>query len=375
MELPDLQNSTKTAIFQHYQKQADSEQRTHLGASEIGHACDRYLWLNFRWAKKSVFDGRMYRLFETGHLEEARIIKNLRDTNVKVWEKDGKGKQFNFSAVGGHFGGSIDGVAKGLLEAPKTPHLIECKTSNAKQFANLIKHGVRIAKPQHYAQMQVYMHWADLTRAMYIVVCKDTDELHIERIVYDAGEASKYLQRAENIISLPEPPVPLGENATHMACKFCRFKDQCYGTEAPDVNCRTCAHSTPELDGNARWSCAQARPDMDVAAQRKGCGEHRHIPVLLGRFAELMDATNNNLITYRNRLTGAEFQQPVYTSQDITNLENKSLLGDPGLTNFKTEFDCDITLPKGSKIASTIYEMKSDLDLIYGKIKKQRVRS
>jgi hypothetical protein len=55
-----------------------------------------------------------------------------------------------------------------------------------------------------------------------------------------------------------------------------------------------------------------------------------------------MDASANNLLTYRNKLTGTEFQQPVYSSQDITNLSDKSLLGDAGLTNFKQEFDCDI---------------------------------
>jgi hypothetical protein len=82
---------------------------------------------------------------------------------------------------------------------------------------------------------------------------------------------------------------------------------------------------------------------MDVSAQRAGCGEHRHIPTLLGRFAELMDATSNNLLTYRNKITGTEFQQPTYTSQDITNIADKSLLGDFALTSIKTEFDCDIT--------------------------------
>jgi hypothetical protein len=55
-----------------------------------------------------------------------------------------------------------------------------------------------------------------------------------------------------------------------------------------------------------------------------------------------MDASANNLLTYKNKLTGAEFQQPVYTSQDITNLADKTLLGDAGLTAIKTTFDCDI---------------------------------
>jgi len=230
-----------------------------------------------------------------------------------------------------------------LPEAPKTPHLLEFKTANAKSFAVMVKKGVKEAKPQHWVQMQVYMGWAGLTRAMYLMVCKDTDEIHAERIEFDQDAFDRALQRAERIITAPEPAVTLAEDATNFTCKFCQFKHHCYGTEAPAVSCRTCAHSTPEMDGDGRWSCAQGRPDMDVVAQRDGCGEHRHIPTLLGRFAELMDASANNLLTYKHKLTGLEFQQPVYTSQDITNLEDKTMLGDAGLTAIKTEFDCDIT--------------------------------
>ena len=96
---------------------------------------------------------------------------------------------------------------------------------------------------------------------------------------------------------------------------------------------------------------------MDVAAQRAGCGEHRHIPTLLGRFAELMDASANNLLTYKHKLTGAEFQQPVYSSQDITNLADKTMLGDAGLTSIKTEFDCAIKAPAVDPFADMIDDL------------------
>jgi CRISPR/Cas system-associated exonuclease Cas4 (RecB family) len=345
MELPEPQNSTRTAIFKHYETSADRQGRPHLGASEIGHECDRYLWLSFRWAKPADFDGRMLRLFDTGNHQEPRLIADLRNIGVEVWDKDADGNQWRYKAVGGHFAGSLDGVGLGLLEAPKTPHLLEFKTANAKSFAAMVKNGVKKSKPQHWQQMQVYMGWAKLTRGMYLMVNKDTDDIHAERVEFDQDEFNRAIQRAERVITAPEPAVTLADDATNFTCKFCRFKSQCYGTEAPAVSCRTCAHSTPEIDGDGRWSCAQAKPDMDVASQRAGCGEHRHIPTLLGRFAELMDASANNLLTYRNKITGTEFQQPVYSSQDITNLADKSLLGDAGLTNFKTEFDCDIKPP------------------------------
>ncbi len=40
------------------------------------------------------------------------------------------GKQINFKLFGGHFAGSLDGVIRGIPEAPKTWHVWECKTAN-----------------------------------------------------------------------------------------------------------------------------------------------------------------------------------------------------------------------------------------------------
>lgn len=48
------------------------------------------------------------------------------------------GRQFRVEAHGGHFGGSLDAVALGLLEAPKTCHVVEFKTHSAKSFAELV---------------------------------------------------------------------------------------------------------------------------------------------------------------------------------------------------------------------------------------------
>ena len=340
--LPERQNSTAAAIFQNYEKSAEAGQRPHLGASELGHECERYLWLSFRWAKQPDFDGRMLRLFESGQLAEPRLIENLRAIGVEVSDRDEDGNQWRFNAVGGHVGGSMDGAALGLPEAPKTWHVLEFKTANAKSFAAMVKKGVKESKPQHYAQMQLYMGWAGLDRAMYLVVNKDTDDIHSERIEFDRKEFDRLLERAHRIVTGTEPAITLGENAEYFSCKYCRFKAQCYATEAPQVNCRTCAHSTPELDGDGKWSCAEHKRDLTVPEQRQGCRDHRHIPVLLGRFSELIDAGENNLLTYRNKITGKEFQQPIYMSQEITDCEDKATLGEDIITAMKIEMDATI---------------------------------
>jgi hypothetical protein len=153
----ELESLTVAAIYEAYVDSHDEIERTYLGASIIGDECERKLWYGFRWTTPpEQFDGRMLRLFQTGHREEARMIDDLRRSGVEVWETDPEtGRQWGVEEVGGHFRGHLDGVALGVKEAPRTAHLLECKTHNAKSFAKLRAEGVRKSKPLHYAQMQV----------------------------------------------------------------------------------------------------------------------------------------------------------------------------------------------------------------------------
>ena len=195
--LPDTPSPTRDAIFASYEADRDDGFRPHLGASQIGKSCERALWYDFRWVTRSGFPGRILRLFETGQLEESRIVRNLRRIGATVLEVDPEtGRQWRVEAHGGHFGGSLDGVALGLPEAPKTWHVVEFKTHGLKSFRELVAKGVAEAKPQHSAQMRIYMHLTGLTRAMYVAVCKDTDDLHVERVRADADAAERLLAKA-----------------------------------------------------------------------------------------------------------------------------------------------------------------------------------
>ena len=71
--------------------------RSHLGASLIGGECSREIWYGFRWVKKPKFSGRILRLFNRGHLEEARFIAMLLTIGCQVWQQDGHGKQYRIS--------------------------------------------------------------------------------------------------------------------------------------------------------------------------------------------------------------------------------------------------------------------------------------
>jgi hypothetical protein len=258
------------------------------------------------------------------------MAKNLRRFGIDLHTETPDGKQWRVSDIGGHFGGSLDGAGCGFPEAPKTWAVWECKTSNTKGFKELQSKGLQKAKPQHYAQVTCYMGYTGMDRAMYTCVCKETDEIYTEWVHFDPVEFAKLKARAARVITANEPPLRVSNDPSFFTCKMCDFSEHCHGEKAPAVNCRTCAHSTPELDGDARWSCAQAGgAGIDLIGQRAGCGQHRYIPILLERFATMKDAVDGDVVYSTESgdfVNGGAVG--AMSSQEIRDCESKSMLAD-----------------------------------------------
>lgn len=246
--------------------------RSHLGASLLGNECAREIWYSFRWAKASRFDGRLLRLFNRGHLEEGRLIALLLMIGAKVYQQDANGKQFRISSAGGHVGGSGDGVAVGIPDIPESPVLLEFKTSNDKGFVDMQKNGVQSSKFVHFVQMQIYMYKMNLLYALYIMVNKNTDELHAEIVPADYNIGKQFVERGDKIALAMEPPMGISKSPGWFGCKFCDYKFICHNKEAPEKNCRTCANSKPFEDGT--WRCA-FDPEVPLSedAQLNGCDD------------------------------------------------------------------------------------------------------
>lgn len=277
-ELPEMINPTIEKIYQSYVNNNGDWRRGHLGASIIGQECERKIWYTFRWCTKPSFDGRMLRLFDSGHRQESRLLNDLKRIGCTVYDVDPEtGKQIHYSDFGGHFSGSLDAVANGFEES-KAWHVIECKTSNSKNFGPIKTKGVRIAKFEHYAQMQSYMLWSGLDRAYYFCVCKDTDELYGERVQFDKDLADRLSLKAHRIIFSDNPLQKIGDK-TNFKCKWCEHKDSCHGNKLPEINCRTCAYADVVDDG--KWNCTRSNHIIEPLEQRNGCPSHIFIPSLV----------------------------------------------------------------------------------------------
>jgi hypothetical protein len=259
-----------------------------------------------------------------------------------VWETDpNTGDQWRVSACNGHFGGSLDGVAKGLPEAPKTPAVLEFKTHSNKSFLDLGKNKVQTSKPQHYAQMQIYMGLMDLKRALYMAVNKDTDDLYTEWVEFHQATFDQLLARAQRLIEMTQPPAGISTDPANWQCKMCQHWKFCHGGVAAEANCRTCVHATP--GENAQWRCEyHGNAVLSDQAQRDGCEVHLLIPSLVP-YAEPVDGSDG-WMTYRHKETGVLFTNgpsdcqdigPVFSSKELHHCPADVLAG---VADLKNEF-------------------------------------
>lgn len=340
MQIPDAHHSIAALIDKHFEAQAEPP-RPHMGCSQLGHSCDRWLWLSFRWAVQPSFAGRILRLFRRGHAEEASIVSDLRAIGMDVRGTSGQQARVDF---GSHVSGSVDAIIEsGVPHAPKTKAILECKTHSDKSFKELKTKGVKEAKPMHWIQCCVYGYGAKIDRALYFAVNKNTDEIYTEWLHLDKEIAENAIARGHRIAISDRIPEPLSNDETWYECRFCAGHDFCFGSKTTKhVNCRTCAHSTAMPDST--WHCARYdASDIPVDYQREGCECHVLHPDLVPwpRKDGLDDWTAIYVIDGRDTANG-EGDAHIYTSRE--------LLANPKACSLNDEYVAELRQQFGARI-------------------------
>jgi hypothetical protein len=337
MKIPEPTNSIQALIDAHHESLTD-EPRSHMGCSQLGHPCDRWLWLSFRWAVTSHFLGRVLRLFRRGHAEEANIVADLRAIGMDVRKTGAQQTRIDFGA---HVGGSIDAIIEaGVPESPNKRHVAEFKTHSLKSFNDLEKQGVEKSKPEHFVQMQLYMHGTEIDRALYVAVCKDDDRIYTERVKYDQAVAEKYIARGRRIALSDRMPEPLSIDPSWYQCKWCDAHEFCHQTKlTKNVNCRTCAHSTAKEDST--WTCERHEADgIPVEFQRDACDSHvLHPDLVPWQRKNGLDEWTAVYVINGQEVANGEGDARVYTSREILANPQACASGDEYTALLRQEFD------------------------------------
>jgi len=195
----------------------DNIPRQHLGLSEIGHKCPRWLWYAHHNTPSKPIEGRIIRLFRTGNIIEDAIISDLESIGIEVTDR-----QREVVIVNGNITlrGHIDGIASGQL--------LEIKSASEKYFKQLLKVGYEKWNPKYKAQAHVYMVLCDLEECMVVVENKNDSNLYIETLKLDRDYVTKLLIDVFAAITLPEPPERICPDVSWYESKCCKYQEFCF---------------------------------------------------------------------------------------------------------------------------------------------------
>lgn len=298
--LPEILCPTLAASDRALEDGQDKRRRAYLGMSAIGGACERALWYGFRWAKQPQFDAATLKRFADGHASEAVAVARLKATpELEVHDVGDDGEQFGFKDLGGHFSGHMDGVILGLIQAPKTWHVLEIKASEKWQDLDKAKkkvgekHALLEWNPVYYAQAVLYMDYAGIDRHYLVCVSPGARRWTAVRTDADPASATILKDKAERIVFTDNAPNRIG-GPDNFVCKWCDFADVCHRGAPAERNCRTCIHVTPQRDGE--WKCEKFGHCLSKTDQDAGCPEQRFLPDLVP--GEQIDADNHS-VSYR----------------------------------------------------------------------------
>ena len=211
------------------------EPRDYLGASIIGHICDRhiqYYWRDLKGYKTQKFPARIKRVFDRGNTYEDKARQWLKDAGF-IFSPNSHG------FIDGEFAGNVDGVItwwQGNEPCPiKLPVLWECKCLKDKSWKEMAKGGLRnYTSTTYWAQVHVYMMFLRLESCLFTSVNADTMELHHELIPFNRAEANLYQSRAHHIIEMTRSNMLVQRHTkdrSHYICKWCDHNGRCWGDE------------------------------------------------------------------------------------------------------------------------------------------------
>jgi hypothetical protein len=220
--------------------------RTYVSSSGLGRDCLRQIQYDFLAVPRDEgreFEPRTLRIFEAGHRAEDIVADWLRIAGFDLRTERPDGRQFGFEALGGRFRGHIDGCLVSGPVAMDYPALWENKALSASSWKDVVKRGVSIAFPVYAAQIAIYQAYMDLPNpALFTALNRDTMELHVELVPFDAHLAQEMSDRAVAVVRASDAGEWLpraGADPTAVVCRGgmaagrqhmpCAWAKRCWG--------------------------------------------------------------------------------------------------------------------------------------------------
>lgn len=207
-----------------------------LRASNIGHPCERYLYLLItRWEEQQPHDVGLQNIFDLGNTLEAHTINNIKEAGYEVITPT----QYNFQIEKPYITGREDLRIKDEngelipVEVKGISPFEFGKLNTVEDFLNSKRYYIR----QYPAQLQIYMYHFNKLYGFLALTNKLTGETKMIRMDFDWDMADDLLKKAERIYkAIENKKEPAAVNDISM-CEGCKLSHICgihRGTE-PDI--------------------------------------------------------------------------------------------------------------------------------------------
>lgn len=242
-----------------------------LGAGEIGKECRRELFYKFRTVDKKDFDAKTLFIFESGHRAEDVVAEKLRLLPYielytvdpeRVEDPNAHNKQIGIQAHLGHFKAYLDGMIKGIVEAPQTWHTWENKCVEKDKFEKFKqlrdkygnKNTVENWNYVYHCQTVIGMYLMKQTRCFFTVSLPGVRDWTSCRVAEDKKLGESLFQKAHGVIfDNFNIPAKFSQNPESYGCKYCDYNDICHHGKIPLVHCKTCRYI--KCTQNGQWQC------------------------------------------------------------------------------------------------------------------------
>jgi hypothetical protein len=203
--------------------------RNYIGASSIGHLCDRRIWLGWKGYvdPQAFIDPEQYgknkETFARGHREEEVFINKLNEAGYTVDDQ-----QVSFEAFDGNLKGHCDGT---IYDENGELHILEIKTMKEKYFNAVKRDGIAKHYPNYISQVQLYMHYLFPKKTLFVCLNKNVDWEHYYEIIdYDPDLVDGILYKVTRIMEygdqIPER-MELPKKGFSV-CKYCDYLKFCH---------------------------------------------------------------------------------------------------------------------------------------------------
>ncbi len=207
----------KELIDEFYLENQKNREQTRFYITDAG-KCPRAVFLKFKNAPKEPIDARLMRIFEHGELIHRNIFNILYrlkigcTTEIRIPEQE-----------------IVSGRADAILCMNNENYVLDIKSINSMLFRKLEN-----PKEENIYQIQLYMHFFGIKKAILLYVDKDQQNLKEFFVDYDENLCKDLMDKFYDLKGKIEKdimPERLSDYPKNWQCVYCQYKDVCKKTK------------------------------------------------------------------------------------------------------------------------------------------------